>query len=437
MKVIADLEVHSKYSRAVSSSMTLANIAYWAAKKGINLIGTGDFTQPLWFRELEKSLDESAYGIYRLKDKLLQVEEGRNLNFVLSAEVSCNYTDKGKGRRVHLIILLPKLSHVRQFNQELTRFGCNLFSDGRPMIGLSLAQVAEISLEVSNEAILIPAHVWTPWYGFYGANSGYNSLKEAFGDLERYIPAIETGLSSDPSMNWRIEELNSKRIVSFGDAHSPQKLGREATVFEISELSYNAIRKALWGKEPEKISYTIEFYPEEGKYHYTGHRNCKVIYSPDEVREKGLTCPVCGKPLTLGVMSRVEILASLDTQTENKFDEFGVRWIWERGGKRPPFVMLVPLLEILSESFSAGSTSQKVVSMYDLLLEKFGSEFAVLLNTPFEELEKVAGKKIVEALERVRAGNIVIEPGYDGVFGEVKIWSKDKFTHNTDQETLF
>ncbi len=439
MEVIADLEVHSKYARAVSSSMTPSTIALWADKKGIDLVGTGDFTHPLWLRELEANLEESGDGIYRLKiPASAEATAGKQVKFLLTSEVSCIYTHEGKGRRVHILIYFPSFNDVHAFNKELTDRGANLFSDGRPIIGLTLRQVAEIALSVSRRALIIPAHVWTPWFGFYGHMSGYDSLFEAFGDLERYIPAVETGLSSDPAMNWRIEELTGRRIVSFGDAHSPQKLGREATVFEVYEMTYDAIGRAVWGKGPEKISYTIEFYPEEGKYHYSGHRKCNVVYSPNEARKQGLTCPVCGRALTMGVMSRVETLASEEIVTESETDQFGVRWIKDKKGKRPGFVMLVPLLEIIAECLSTNVTSQKANAVYEHMIENFGDEFSVLLKTHANDLKRM-GDKLVEGILKVRKGDIVIEPGYDGVFGTVKIWKDEDIAKkdNVNQAPLF
>lgn len=434
MQVIADLEVHSKHARAVSSSMNIPTIAEWATKKGIGLVGTGDFTHPMWLRELEANLLEAGEGVYKLKNSQFESL------FILTSEVSCIYSHNGKGRRVHLLVYLPSFTDVKKFNSELTGRGANLFSDGRPIIGLTLAQVAEIALNVNQSAILIPAHVWTPWFGFYGSMSGYDSLSEAFGEFEKYIPAVETGLSSDPAMNWRISELEGKQIVSFGDAHSPQKLGREATVFELPVVSFENVRKAVWGESDSRISYTIEFYPEEGKYHYTGHRKCGVVYSPNETRKMGLTCPNCGKSLTMGVMSRVESLASYKIETKGEVDEFGVRWIKDQADKKPPYVMLVPLLEILSEAIGSGVGSQQVVNSYEQLISKFGSEFAVLLKTNPEEIASLMGKAVSEAIQKVRGGDIFIEPGYDGVFGTVKIWKeKDKIgeEQEVDQTTLF
>ena len=424
MKVIADLEVHSKYARAVSSSMTPPIIAEWADKKGIDLVGTGDFTHPMWFRELEANLEEGGEGVYKLKSQIPNLKSKSGAKFLLTSEVSCMYKHLGRGRRVHLLVYLPSFDAVRKFNTELSGRGANLFSDGRPIIGLTLAQVAEIALSVNRRALLIPAHVWTPWFGFYGQMSGYDSLGEAFGDLAKYIPAVETGLSSDPAMNWRIEELTGRRIVSFGDAHSPPKLGREATVFEMPEISFENARKAIWGEGDSHIAYTIEFYPEEGKYHYTGHRNCKVVYSPNETRKMGTVCPVCGKSLTVGVMNRVEHLGKIDIETKAKVDEFGVRWIYDVQEKRPQYVMLVPLLEIIAEALSSGVSSQKVMIIYEELIATFGSEFKVLLETSVIDIEKKFGPRVAEGVKKVRSGDIVIEPGYDGIFGKVKIWKE-------------
>lgn len=432
MNIIADLEVHSKYARAVSPSMNVPTIGLWADKKGIDLVGSGDFTHPMWLRELESNLEEDGQGIYKLKDSSAKTR------FLLTSEVSCIYSHNGKGRRVHIMVYLPSFSSVKAFNEELTKRGANLFSDGRPIIGLTLAQVAECALSVNEKALIIPAHVWTPWFGFYGSMSGYDSLGEAFGDLTKSIPAVETGLSSDPAMNWRIGELVGKRIVSFGDAHSPQKLGREATVFNVSELTYDAIARAIWGKGPEKIAYTIEFYPEEGKYHYTGHRNCRIVYSPNEARKLGMTCPTCGKQLTMGVMSRVESLSSKDAETESNTDKFGVRWIKDKEGKNPDYIMLVPLLEILSEALLAGVGSQAVMNAYEQLIHSFENEFKVLLKTEPSEIEKIAGQKVSEAIQKVRSGDIFIKPGYDGVFGTVKIWKEEEEKEmGSDQATLF
>ena len=458
MEVIADLEVHSKYARAVSSSMTVPTIAEWAAKKGIGLMGTGDFTHPMWIRELEANLEEAGEGsgVYRLRNSKFQIPNSKiETLFLLTSEVSCIYKDKGKGRRVHLMIFLPSLSDVRKFNSELTRMGANLFSDGRPIIGLSLYQVASIAFKINPKALVVPAHVWTPWFGFYGSESGYESLEEAFKDLTKYIPAVETGLSSDPAMNWKINELKNRTIVSFGDAHSPQKLGREATVFqyqksnlknqnEISKLkiTYEDIYNAIWRNEISdwKIGYTIEFYPEEGKYHYSGHRKCRVVLSPNEVRKQGLTCAVCGRKLTLGVASRIEALAKEDVQTKSKMSKSGVRFIYDSEEERIPYVMMVPLLEIIAEVYKVGATTKGVFETYEKMIDYFGNEFEILLNADMEDLEATFGKNISDSIAKVRMGDIFIRPGYDGIFGTVKIWRREEevpFESVSGQKTLF
>ena len=454
MQVIADLQIHSRFARAVSSQMRVPVIAEWAKKKGINLVATGDWTHPMWFRELKAGLVEAGEGVYKVnsnfKSQNPKLEEGREPLFLLSTEVSSIYSQGGKARRIHTLIFAPDFEVVEKINRELALRGANLMSDGRPIIGMSAKQVAEIALGVDERCLIIPAHAWTPWFSLYGAMSGFDSIEECFGDLSSSIYAIETGLSSDPAANWRIGELSNRNIVSFSDAHSPQKLGREATVFEISsqrpEVSYELIRQAITGLTPNsqppmaRIAYTIEFYPEEGKYHYTGHRSCGVIYSPNEARKKGVVCPVCGKRLTVGVMSRVESLASFNVEVETEKDEFSLRWIKDKKGKHPPYVMLVPLLEILSEATSSGVGTRTVETVYERLLNSFASEFDVLLKTPLEDIQRVVGEKIAEGIKKVRSGDITIEPGYDGVFGKVKIWSslaKAREDKKEDQMQLF
>ncbi|MEK7111698.1 MAG: endonuclease Q family protein [Patescibacteria group bacterium] len=434
MKVIADLQLHSRFSRAVSPQMVVPVISEWAAKKGIGLIATGDWTHPLWFRELEANLEEAGEGVYKANG----APESSPL-FLLSTEISSIYSQAGKVRKIHTLIFAPNFEVVGKINKELTVRGANLLSDGRPIVGLSAKAVAEIALGVDSKCLIIPAHAWTPHFSLFGSISGFDSIAECFQELSPEIYAIETGLSSDPAMNWRIEELTNRRIVSFSDAHSPPKLGREATVFEVSEVSFPAIRRAITGEGPDKIAYTIEFYPEEGKYHYTGHRNCNVVYSPNETRKLGTACPVCGRPLTVGVMSRVEALASQDVETKSEMDGFDVRWIKDSEEKKPPYVMLVPLLEILSEALGVGVGTQTVLSAYEQLATSLGSEFKVLLETNLADIERVAGPKVAEGISKVRSGDISIEPGYDGVFGKVKIWKEEEVKEGVPakQETLF
>ncbi|MBI2066096.1 DNA helicase UvrD [Candidatus Woesebacteria bacterium] len=433
MKVLADLQLHSRFSRAVSQQMVVPVISSWAAKKGIGLIATGDWTHPLWFRELAANLEGAGEGVYKAKG----APEGSPL-FLLSTEVSSIYSQGGKVRKIHTLIFAPNFEVAGKINKELSLRGANLLSDGRPIVGLSAKAVAEIALSLDKRCLVIPAHAWTPWFSLYGSMSGFDSIAECFQELSAEIYAIETGLSSDAAMNWRIADLDNRRIVSFSDAHSPPKLGREATVFEVSEVSFPAIRRAITGEGPDKIAYTIEFYPEEGKYHYTGHRNCNVVYSPNETRKLGTTCPVCGRPLTVGVMSRVEALAKGDVETKSETDKFGVRWIKDKEEKRPPYVMLVPLLEILAEALGSGVGTKTVLGAYEKLTSSLGSEFKILLESSLADIERVAGAKVAEGIEKVRAGDISIEPGYDGVFGKVKIWKEEGGAEDEiEQKTLF
>lgn len=452
MEVIADLQLHSRFSRAVSQEMVIPKISAWAARKGIGLVATGDWTHPLWASELKANLEEAADGLYRVKEE----NPDRAPLFLLSTEISSIYTQAGQQRRVHTLLFAPDFAVMEKISDGLRARGANLLSDGRPIVGLSAREVAEIALSASERCLVIPAHVWTPWFSLYGSNSGFDSIEECFGEFAESIYAIETGLSSDPAMNWRIEELDNRSIVSFSDAHSGPKLGREATVFEVEEgeLSYESIRQAIAAGPVARhlhrappvnklgapameahrrappaphIAYTIEFYPEEGKYHYTGHRDCRVKQSPEETKELGTTCPVCGKKLTLGVMHRVEELASRGAiEPEVKVGEAGVNFYHHPQGGRPPFASLVPLHEILAEALEAGVGTQTVADEYNKLVSHFGGEFAVLLKAPLEELASVGGEKVAEGIRRVRSGKIAVDPGFDGVFGQVKIWAEVK-----------
>jgi PHP family Zn ribbon phosphoesterase len=472
MEIIADLHLHSKYSRAVSPQMIIPEMAKWAKIKGIDLMGSGDFTHPLWFRELKANLEKAGEGIYYLKG----AKDG--VKFLLTTEVACIYRQDGQLRRIHLILMAPDLAAVEKINQVLGRRG-NLMADGRPIFEMTAREMADLVLNASPEALIIPAHIWTPHFSLYGSQSGFDSLEECFGNFSKQIRAIETGLSSDPGMNWRIGELDSRAVVSFSDAHSGPKLGREATVFEIEDikkLRYEDIRRAIMGKWEMRngksfdselrtvelldkemgsensrnqdislqhpashfaphISYTIEFYPEEGKYHWTGHRSCKIKHSPEQSGRLGTTCPVCGKGLTIGVMHRVQQLAGREIDNgelriEN--DSFGVKRIgWQ---KRPPYLMLVPLIEIIAQSLSSTVSSQKTLDEYKKLTGNFEGEFGVLLKTETSEISKISGPKIAEGIKKVRKGDLVIDPGYDGVFGTVKIWSFDSAQDKSEEK---
>ncbi|MBI4990709.1 DNA helicase UvrD, partial [Candidatus Gottesmanbacteria bacterium] len=409
MQIIADLQLHSKYSRAVSQQMIIPQIFEWAKRKGIKLIATGDWTHPLWMREIKANLTEDGSGLLKLKTQMANVktEEVDIINtrwedekeksdyapkFLLATEVSSIYSQGGKLRRIHNLIWAPTIATAEKINKELVGRGANLIADGRPIIGLTSIQVAELVLSIDPTCLIIPAHCWTPWFSLYGSESGFDSIDECFGSFAKYIYAVETGLSSSPAMNWRIKELDNRSIVSFSDAHSGPKLGREATVFESEELSYSAIREAISQIRPigqiggkNRIAYTIEFYPEEGKYHYTGHRNCDIKQNPSETKQKGTICPVCGKKLTIGVMHRVEQLAG------RKEEELGIKNQELSGTQikgifsaafphRPPFIKLVPLQEILAESLGGLPTSQNIQNEYKKLTDYFGDEFKVLLE---------------------------------------------------------
>lgn len=475
MKVIADLQLHSKYSRAVSQQMTIPYIRQWAKTKGIGLVATGDWTHPLWMREIKANLEENGQGLLKLKTKSEELKtEEENINnkwgedslsgrneplFLLATEVSSIYSQGGKLRRIHTLIWSPSLASADKINKELLGRGANLISDGRPIIGLTSIEVAELVFSIDPTCLIIPAHAWTPWFSLYGSESGFDSIDECFGNFAKYIYAIETGLSSNPAMNWRIKELDSRSIVSFSDAHSGPKLGREATVFELKELSYKSIREAIINNsitqtsnnpinetiKQSKIAYTIEFYPEEGKYHWSGHRNCQVKQTPSETKQKGVVCPVCGRKLTIGVMHRVEQLAGR-SEDELRMRDKELKGTLVKGyfseafPNRPPYVMLVPLQEILAEAIGALPASNHVQNEYKKLTDSFDGEFNVLLQTEISTLEKIAGPKVAEAIKRVREGEIVVDPGYDGVFGKVEIWPKEeerKEEKSKEQLSLF
>lgn len=434
MEVIADLHLHSKYSRAVSQNMTLPVMTDFARRKGIKLLTTSDWTHPLWMREIKTNLEETGEGVYSLKNS----KDELNPKFILSVEVSSIYTQDGKVRRIHCLLFVPNIETAEKFNEKLIKRGANLTSDGRPIVGIKPPDLLEMLMEIDERSFLIPCHVWTPWFSLYGSMSGFDSIEECFGDYSKYIYGIETGLSSDPAMNWRIEELGKRSILSFSDSHSPIKMGRESTVFELSDLTFPNIKKAIMRKGGEnRIAYTIEFYPEEGKYHYTGHRNCKVVYSPEETKKKGVKCPVCGKGLTVGVMEQVEKLASYDEKSKENNGGSGVKWISDPSKIHPPFAKLVPLNEIIAEVFEMAPSSLKVKSLYDTLVENLASEFDILLKLKREEIEKIGGKEIADAIIKVRNGNIFISPGYDGEFGVVKIEKEKKIEEKIEQEAIF
>jgi uncharacterized protein (TIGR00375 family) len=427
MSFVADLHIHSRFSRACSSALNIPNLVTWAGHKGINLMGTGDFLHPLWLTELKNQLKEDGSGFLTHGDS--------GIKFLLTVEIASVYTHRGKGRRIHSLVFMPSFEAVDKFQKALLAKRATLASDGRPIVGISTKELLYLALEASEQALFIPAHLWTPWFGTFGSQSGYDSLKDCFEDLTDKIYGIETGLSSDPAMNWRVGELDHKAILSFSDAHSLPNLGREATVFNGNfDDGYEGLWKAI--SNPTKIATdstnprndvgiagTIEFYPEEGKYHYTGHRNCNVKYNPQDEKTRGTICPVCGKGLTVGVMSRVDQLADR-TEDELNLQKSGLT-IKSEKFFRPPYKMLVPLNQIIAEALGFSKSSQKVEREYQKLVLSLGGEIKVLTEVSLEEISKVSGSKIAEGVDKNRRGDLVIDPGFDGVYGVVKIWNQD------------
>ncbi len=409
MAYVADLHIHSRFSRACSQTINIPNLAKWAKFKGIDLLGTGDFLHPLWQTEIKHNLKELGNGLF----------EYSGVNFLLTTEISCIYSDRGKVRRIHIVIALPSFEKVTDLTAELTKRKVNLASDGRPITGLSAQQICEIVFGVESDAIIIPAHIWTPWFSLYGANSGYDSFEECFGKFSDQIYAIETGLSSDPAMNWRVKDLDQKTIVSFSDAHSVPNLGREATIFK-GDMGYKGI---LGDLKNQNLVGTIEFFPEEGKYHYSGHRDHNIVYSPEELKEKGEICPVCGKKLTIGVTERVEKLASRKNQ-ELRIKSQGEIITTEEFPSRPGYRMLVGLEKIIAESLKTGVASQKVRALYEKLVNGLNNELWILTKATLPEIAKIAGEKVAEGVGRVREGKLTIKPGYDNTYGEIKIWGE-------------
>ncbi|MCD5397154.1 MAG: endonuclease Q family protein [Candidatus Pacebacteria bacterium] len=414
MKFIADLHIHSKYSRATSPLMDLENLDKWARIKGIKVLGTGDFTHPEWFKGIKRELEPAETGLFKLK------KSSSKTRFLLTAEISCIYSKGGKVRKIHIIIFAPDFETVEKINIQLGLIG-NLKADGRPILGLDVKELAKIVLNINSECLIVPAHLYTPWFSLFGSKSGFDSIEECFEEYTKYIYAGETGLSSSPEMSWRNSGLDKITLISNSDAHSLPKLGREANVFD-TELSYLGITGAIKTKNPLKFLYTIEFYPEQGKYHNDGHKSCDINLSPQESKKYNNICPNCGKPLTIGVLNRVEELADRpdDFKPENAI----------------PFKSLIPLTEIIADVLAVGSETKQVVKEYENLIEKFQNEFNILLEVSRSEIETASSLEIAEAIIRVREGRVNIIPGYDGVFGKISIFSKEEFK-KTSQKVLF
>ena len=407
MNFYTDLHIHSKYSRATSKNLTLEELAIWAKKKGLSLIGTGDFTHPAWFEEIKQKLIPSDDGTFRLKPEI-EKEINASVKFMLTVEISTIYKKWDKTRKVHHVVFVPNLKTAEIFRNKLDAIG-NIKSDGRPILGLDSRNLLEIVLESGENSYIIPAHIWTPWFSVLGSKSGFDSIEDCYGDLAEHIFALETGLSSDPEMNWRVSKLDKYRLVSNSDAHSASKLAREATVFNIAP-NYYSIMNAL--KTGEGYVGTVEFFPEEGKYHEDGHRKCNICMSAEETKKHNGICPVCGKPMTIGVSYRVNELA----------DKKDLKILPKTAGK---VYSLIPLQEIISEIMQVSTSSKSVCNEYEKLINKFGTELSILQDIPTDEISKTS-EILAEAITRLRKGQVIKQAGYDGEYGVIKLFNANE-----------
>ncbi len=423
MTYFADLHVHSRHSRATSRGMTPEGIWRGAQRKGIAVMGTGDFTHPAWFGELREKLEPAGNGLYRLRDDFqtrdIPASCRAEVFFVLSAEISCIYGKGGKTRKVHAVLLAPDLASAARIALALGRIG-NLASDGRPILGLNAKELLAISREAAPEAVFLPAHAWTPHFSVFGAASGFDSLEECFEERTPEICAVETGLSSDPPMNWRLSRLDGLRLVSNSDAHSPGNIGREANILA-GEPSYGAIREAL--QTGRGFLGTVEFFPQEGKYHHDGHRACGVNIPPEETLRLGGRCPVCQRRLTVGVLHRVQALAD--------------RPVGTRPAGAASFFSLIPLAEIVAETLGVGPASRAVQRARERLLAELGNEYGILLEAPLPEIARAGSPRLAEAIGRVRAGRVSIVPGFDGEYGKIRIFESEERVPPARQASLF
>lgn len=402
MKTIVDLHMHSYYSRATSKQLDVAGIAKFAAIKGVDVIATGDITHPQWLREIQETLQEDGSGFLTMKDGSSETK------FTLFGEVASIYKKDDVGRRVHTLFGVSSIAAAEQVNKKLQSLGFNITYDGRPIIGMDVKELAKIYLDADPHALIIPAHIWTPWFALFGSKSGFDSIEECFDDMSEHIYGIETGLSSDPAMNWRVSNLNNITILSNSDAHSPQKIGREANVFDWDTVDYQTMYESI--KNGTNLDYTIEFFPEEGKYHMDGHRNCEISMEPTETAKHNGLCPKCGLTLTVGVMNRVEELADQEAPKD-----------------RVPFKSIVPLPEVIASSFGVKSpTSKKVQAEFEKLITEIGHEFYILLDADMKQIAQHADPLVAEGIKRVREGSIQITPGYDGVFGIIDVFTEDE-----------
>lgn len=406
MSYTVDLHTHSAYSRGTSKKLTFNNLATWARFKGIDVLATGDFTHPSWFTEIKEQLKEEESGLLEYGD----------IKFILGTEINCSAEQNGKKHRTHILVFAPTIDLAFRVTKAFDQYG-RLERDGRPTLRMTPKALLKLVLDIDQRCFIIPAHLWTPYFGLYGSKSGYDSLEECFEEMTGYVYGIETGLSSDPAMNWAVPSLDHVSLMSFSDAHSLQNLGREATVLP-GIPSYQGILDAV---KFERIECTIEFFPEEGKYHYSGHRKCGTRMSPGEVTEFGDLCNVCGKRITLGVANRIKELS-----TSLKPATIGLDGMVRNIHGRPPFRMLVSLRKIVSEALGFGIETKTVNHFYMHLISELGNELEILTNVKVKEIENIVGDKIAEGIERVRLGRVEITPGFDGIYGSVKIWPMGK-----------
>jgi uncharacterized protein (TIGR00375 family) len=419
MKFIADLHIHSKFSRATSKDMTFDSMACWARVKGIPLIATGDFTHPEWLFLMKEKLEPAGNGFLRFKNGIqpqenpyLQAfaESASEVSFILSTEISFIYSKQGKIRKVHLLVLAPDFESVEKINNKLSAIG-NLRSDGRPILGLDVKPFLKIIADTCPRCVVIPSHIWTPWFSLFGANSGFDSIEECFEEMTPFIFALETGLSSDPAMNARWSALDRFTLVSNSDAHSPAKIGRESNVFD-ADFSFEGVVGALRGKAPSRFLHTVEFFPEEGKYHFDGHRKCGVLLSPRESLAHNDICPKCGRKLTIGVLHRVEELADRGPD-----DDIPVRI---------PYKNLIPLNEIIAEALGKTPECQSVWSVYFRFIREFGDEYRVLTEVPVADLARIPPERVSQGIDRMRRGRVKIIPGHDGFYGVVRLFDEEE-----------
>ena len=472
MQYIADLHLHSKYSRATSKDLNIEGLYKGAKIKGIDLIGTGDFTFPAYIKEMERELEpiESAPGFYQFKRKDEVIAhvggEQKDPKFLITSEIANIYKRGGKARRMHTCVWAPGLEEVKELNKQLDKIG-NIKSDGRPILGMDVEDMARLIWSVSKDFIIIPAHAWTPWFAIFGSKSGFDAIEECFGGLSDRIYAIETGLSSDPAMNWRLSQLDNISLVSNSDAHSLPNLGREATVFELNKLSVKNIERALnkhhsislhnesykstrdssargvplgrndkstsqhYGEKEKTIVYTIEFYPQEGKYHFDGHRACNFSCDPRETKRLKGICPKCKKPLVIGVDNRVEELADKDEPHLRR--GFG-----GQAKQNGAYKYIVPLQEIIADAMNQNKNTKRVQKTYDEMIKQIDNEFNILLHTPLEKIKSFGINELAEGIRRMRVGEIHIEPGYDGEYGVVSLFKKDEqISAKNRQKSLF